>query len=380
MRSSSDAGRRQLVVVDRSADASSSRPRPRRSASRPTSCRSCHRKRRQPRPPITDFEVSPRVPGRRRSGVPAGSMRRSCGRCGSTRSILRYRTGRAGSRRCRYRTRSWSRARSARSSKCGSKAPDPLTASPLNLDDPNLLLSADCRHRPSNGQFHLADGLCGLQPDLRGVSPRARSRHRVGHAGAGDDGSLRLILRPFGFRGRNAGYSRDTGDLSFGYFNAASEPAGFIVRNGLICTSLSHDIIAHEITHALLDGLRSSFLHPTNVDVPAFHEGFADLVALFLHFTYPEVVEQAIRESRRGAITRGSLLTRSRARVRLRAFGRRARAPRSDPASTWTGSRRSIQTSPRRGTARRFVTIPRSSRISWGPSWFRRSSKRSPRS
>jgi hypothetical protein len=47
----------------------------------------------------------------------------------------------------------------------------------------------------------------------------------------------------------------------------------------------------------LLDGLRESFLVPTNVDVPAFHEGFADLVALFLHFTYADVVEQAIRRA-----------------------------------------------------------------------------------
>ena len=76
----------------------------------------------------------------------------------------------------------------------------------------------------------------------------------------------------------------------------ATKPAGFTLKGGLICTALSHDIIAHETTHALLDGLRSSFLDPTNVDVPAFHEGFADLVALFLHFTYADVVEQAIRD------------------------------------------------------------------------------------
>jgi hypothetical protein len=105
-------------------------------------------------------------------------------------------------------------------------------------------------------------------------------------------------VRPFAFRGSNAGYSREAGDLSFGYFTAGARPAGFVVRKGLVCTALSHDIIVHETTHALLDGLRSSFLHPTNVDVPAFHEGLADLVALFLHFTYTEVVERAIREAR----------------------------------------------------------------------------------
>ena len=104
------------------------------------------------------------------------------------------------------------------------------------------------------------------------------------------------------------GYSRETGDLSFGYFKANRRAAGFTVQGGLISTALSHDIIAHETTHALLDGLRSLFMEPTNVDVPAFHEGFSDLVALFLHFNYAGVVERAIRESR-GTLTRGSLLT-----------------------------------------------------------------------
>jgi hypothetical protein len=122
------------------------------------------------------------------------------------------------------------------------------------------------------------------------------------------DGTVRLVVRPFGFRGRNAGYSREGGDLSFGYFRAGREPAGFTVQQGLICTALSHDIVAHETTHALLDGLRSSFLSPTNVDVPAFHEGFSDLVALFLHFTYPDVVEQAMRQSG-GSLAKMSLLT-----------------------------------------------------------------------
>ncbi|MBA2603827.1 MAG: hypothetical protein H0U94_09580 [Acidobacteria bacterium] len=39
-------------------------------------------------------------------------------------------------------------------------------------------------------------------------------------------------------------------------------------------------------------------MEPTNVDVPAFHEGFSDLVALLLHFTYADVVERALRDSR----------------------------------------------------------------------------------
>ena len=59
-------------------------------------------------------------------------------------------------------------------------------------------------------------------------------------------------------------------------------------------------------------------MDPTNVDVPAFHEGFSDLVALFLHFTYADVVEQAIRDSR-GSFSARLAADRHGPRVRLRA-------------------------------------------------------------
>jgi hypothetical protein len=186
-------------------------------------------------------------------------------------------------------------------------APELLKAEPLDLDDPHLLLSSGLSPTPSNGRFHLqmVYAVCSL---TYAAFRRALGRDIGWATVAPANGPLRLLVRPFGFAGRNAGYSREAGDLSFGYFNAGREPAGFTLQNGLISTALSHDIIVHETTHALLDGLRSSFLDPSNVDVPAFHEGFSDLIALFLHFTYADVVEQAIRESG-GTITRGSLLT-----------------------------------------------------------------------
>jgi hypothetical protein len=185
--------------------------------------------------------------------------------------------------------------------------PKPLEADPLDLDDPNLLLTSGLSPTPANGRFHLqmVYAVCNL---TYAVFRRALGRDIAWAITPPDEGPLRLKVRPFGFRGRNAGYSREAGDLSFGYFQAGEKPAGFTLQHGLICTSLSHDIVAHETTHALLDGLRSLFLDPTNVDVPAFHEGFSDLVALFMHFTYADVVEQAIRDSG-GRITHGSLLT-----------------------------------------------------------------------
>ena len=186
-------------------------------------------------------------------------------------------------------------------------APEPLTADALDLDEPHLLLSSGLTPSPSNGRFHLqmAYAVCSL---TYAAFRRALGRDIAWASAVPADGPLRLVVRPFGFKGKNAGYSREAGDLSFGYFNAGKKPAGFTLQNGLICTALSHDIIAHETTHALLDGLRSAFLDPTNVDVPAFHEGFSDLVALFLHFTYVDVVEQAVREAG-GNFTHGTLLT-----------------------------------------------------------------------
>jgi len=186
-------------------------------------------------------------------------------------------------------------------------APAPLKAEPLNLDDPDLLLSSGLSPTPANGQFHLqmVYAVCSL---TYAAFKRALGRD-IAWATAPPAGEpLRLVVRPFGFPGPNAGYSREAGDLSFGYFKARREPAGFVVPEGLICTALSHDVVAHETTHALLDGLRTSFMDPTNVDVPAFHEGFSDIVALFLHFTYADVVEKAIREAG-GSLTRASLLS-----------------------------------------------------------------------
>ncbi len=185
--------------------------------------------------------------------------------------------------------------------------PAPLKAEPLDLDDALILLSSGLTPSPSNGRVHLqmAYAVCSL---TYAEFKRALGRDIGWATDAPASGPHRLIVRPFGFRGRNAGYSREGGDLSFGFFKAGATPAGFTVPKGLICTALSHDIIAHETTHALLDGLRASFLLPTNVDVAAFHEGFADLVALFLHFSYTEVVEQAIREAHVNS-SRLSLLT-----------------------------------------------------------------------
>jgi hypothetical protein len=94
-----------------------------------------------------------------------------------------------------------------------------------------------------------------------------------------------LKVVPHAFEEANAFYSPDLEALLFGY----------VLGRQPIFLCLSHDIIAHETAHALLDGLRDKFMAPSSPDQAALHEAFADIVALLSVFSLPEVVENLIR-------------------------------------------------------------------------------------
>jgi hypothetical protein len=115
----------------------------------------------------------------------------------------------------------------------------------------------------------------------------------------GDTTGLRTVLRvfPHAMYEPNAYYSRELGALLFGYFRASDEDAGTGLPGGTVFTCLSHDIIAHETTHAVVDTVREAFMEPTNSDVLAFHEAFADIVALFQHFAFEEVVRDTLQRT-----------------------------------------------------------------------------------
>lgn len=95
-----------------------------------------------------------------------------------------------------------------------------------------------------------------------------------------------LKVAPHGMADANAFYSPEAEGLVFGYFNGSSGDQVF--------TCLSHDIVVHETTHALLDALRERYMDPSNPDQAAFHEGFADVIALLSVFSQPEVVEHLL--------------------------------------------------------------------------------------
>jgi hypothetical protein len=110
-------------------------------------------------------------------------------------------------------------------------------------------------------------------------------------------GDGRLEIRPHFDREDNAYYDPADSALSFGYVQSKASSAGRTQKDAYVFTCLSHDVVAHEVAHALLDGMRPHLMLPSNPDVAAFHEGFADLVALLMRFRYQDLVRRGLEDS-----------------------------------------------------------------------------------
>ena len=91
-------------------------------------------------------------------------------------------------------------------------------------------------------------------------------------------GQSQLYIVPTAFVEANAYYSPDDRAVLFGYFEVSDGSKAGTRKAVYAC--LSHDIVAHEVTHAILDGLRRRFDTPGFPDQAGFHEGYADAVAL----------------------------------------------------------------------------------------------------
>jgi hypothetical protein len=167
----------------------------------------------------------------------------------------------------------------------------------VDLNDFTVLMSSGLSPSVANPQFHrqMVYAVCSsvyasFRSALgRNVAWGFNDRH---------GGTPKLIIRPHAFEGQNAFYEKQDGTLNFGYYKGDKKQTfGNNLPGGSFYTCLSHDIVAHEVTHALLDGLRSEFTFPAGPDVLAFHEAFADLIALFQRFSYDGVVRAAIRKT-----------------------------------------------------------------------------------
>jgi hypothetical protein len=194
---------------------------------------------------------------------------------------------------------------------------DPASRScyaPIDLDDPYLLVQNGRAPAESDAQFHqqmvYAVSMKTIEHFEHALgrvalwSPRATGKGNAYRA----DYVQRLRIYPHALRDANAFYSPDKKALLFGYFPAEAQGAGINAPGTVVFGALSYDIVAHETTHALLDGLHRRFSEPTNPDMLAFHEGFADIVALFQHFTVPEALRDQIAKTR-GDLFKENLLS-----------------------------------------------------------------------
>lgn len=181
---------------------------------------------------------------------------------------------------------------------------------PVDLNHPYLLEQHGVEPSDGNPQFHqqMVYAICMKTIKL---FERALGRPVMWAHQRLDDNSTKFVQRlriyPHAFRDANAYYSPTKKALLFGYFPATKTHSGNHLPGGIVFSCLSQDIIVHELSHALLDGLHRRFIEDSNPDVLAFHEAFADIVALFQHFTYPEIVRFEIGRTR-GKLEIGALL------------------------------------------------------------------------
>jgi subtilisin family serine protease len=185
---------------------------------------------------------------------------------------------------------------------------------PVDLDDPRALAQDGFAPSEGNPKFHQQMAYAVAMRTVRNFevalgrpvlwAERLR-RPAEGAVSVPNGGYVqRLRIYPHALREANAYYSPERKALLFGYFrNAGTAGAG-----GTIFTCLSHDVVAHETTHALVDGLHRRYQEPTNPDVLALHEAFADIVAIFQHFTMPELLLSEIGRVR-GDLWQPSMLS-----------------------------------------------------------------------
>jgi hypothetical protein len=183
--------------------------------------------------------------------------------------------------------------------------------SPVDLNHPYILATDGLAPSESNPQFHqqmvYAVAMLTIQNFEKALGRKIHWSPRLLTGRRYEQYVPRLRIYPHALREANAYYSPQKKALLFGYFAATPASVAKQMPGSLVFTCLSHDIIAHEVTHAILDGMHRNYNRPTNPDVLAFHEAFADIVALLQHFTFPEVLRHQIAKTR-GNLEKQNLL------------------------------------------------------------------------
>ena len=169
---------------------------------------------------------------------------------------------------------------------------------PVDLENPAILLQSGLEPSEADPRFHQQ---MVYAVAMKTVENFDRALGRVLLLGSNNRKHSRNVPRlrlfPHAFYGANAFYSPNLNAILFGYFRADARDVGPNLPGQTVFTCLSHDVIAHEMTHAIVDRLRPLFLEPSNIDVLAFHEGFADIVALLQHFSFQDILREQIQRT-----------------------------------------------------------------------------------
>ena len=146
----------------------------------------------------------------------------------------------------------------------------------------------DASQLVGNAKFH-AQNVYAIAASTLVLFERALGRHL--NWGFHKNLSHQINIFPHAFRDANAFYSKKDQCLAFGYFSDNMQD------NKTLFTCLSHDIVTHETTHAVLDGLRSQYVRPASPDQLAFHEAFADVVALLKVLSDKHLIHYAFQRA-----------------------------------------------------------------------------------
>jgi hypothetical protein len=167
---------------------------------------------------------------------------------------------------------------------------------PVDLDDPRILIRGGLDPVEADPRFHQQMVYAVVTETVQHFEA-ALGRRIHWRRGGTDQNIFQLNIFPHAMISANAFYSPKARGILFGYFRADPDDPGRNLPGQTVFTCLSHDIVVHETTHAIIDGIRGHFTEQTNPDVPALHEAFADLVALFRHFTHREVLLDTIQRT-----------------------------------------------------------------------------------
>ncbi|MBH3373583.1 hypothetical protein [Pseudomonas juntendi] len=181
---------------------------------------------------------------------------------------------------------------------------------PVDLNAPFLLAQDGLAPSEGSPQFHQQMVFAVAMRTIRNFE-RALGRTILwaGDKSAPKDSpersfTRRLRIYPHGLREKNAYYSPSKRALLFGYFKLSD---GDSASCSWVFTCLSQDIIAHETTHAILHGMQQRSIEASNLDSLAFHEAFADIIALLQHFSLTDVVRHQLAQSK-GSLREPGLL------------------------------------------------------------------------